>query len=180
VKLVWIGSRSTASSLLDSRPGLELAAASLPGLGLRLVCDRFPDLGAAITVEHRPWSEATEAEELAEADVGISWLPDHPWSRGKCGLKVLQYMAAGLPVVANPVGMHTRLIDHGRTGFLAETPDQWAAAIGRLAASPELRAEMGLAARQFVAEHYSVARWADFLPRLLEQLTAGPGARESQ
>jgi glycosyltransferase involved in cell wall biosynthesis len=156
-----------------------LAAASLPGLTLRLVCDWFPELGPAIAVEHRTWSEATEAEDLAEADVGISWLPDHPWSRGKCGLKLLQYMAAGLPVVANPVGVHCRLIDHGRTGFLAETADQWAAAIGRLAASPALRVEMGRAARQFVAEHYSVARWADFLPSLLERLTGVPGAGKS-
>ena len=179
VKLVWIGSRSTAPSLLDTRPGLEMAAARLPGLTLRLVCDWFPDLGPSIAVEHRAWTSAGEAEDVAEADVGISWLPDHQWSRGKCGLKVLQYMAAGLPVVANPVGVHCLLIDHGRTGLLAQTPDQWAAAIGRLAASPELRAEMGRAARQLVAEHCSVAGWAGFLPRLLQELTAAPNAGKS-
>ncbi|NQT16499.1 MAG: glycosyltransferase, partial [Planctomycetes bacterium] len=130
----------------------------LPGLKLWVVCDRFPRL-SGVEVVGRPWSSATEAAELAECDIGISWLPDDPWSEGKCGLKVLQYMAAGLPVVANPVGMHRELVVHGRTGFLASTPGQWSAAIGRLAADPGLRRRMGAAARRVVEEEFSVARW---------------------
>lgn len=175
LKLAWIGSRSTAISLLEAQAGLRRAAQRVPGLVFRLVCDWFPDLGPDIAVEHCLWNAACEASDLAEADAGVSWLPDHPWSRGKCGLKVLQYMAAGLPVVANPIGVHRDMIEHGRTGFLAETPDEWAAAIERLAASPALRAEMGRAARQFVADHYSVQRWAGLLPRLLEELTGARG-----
>jgi glycosyltransferase involved in cell wall biosynthesis len=176
VRLVWIGSRSTASSLLDARTSLEAAAQRLGGLTIRLVCDWFPDLGPAITVEPQAWTLAGETEELASADIGISWLPAHPWSMGKCGLKVLQYMAAGLPVVANPIGVHRELIEHGRTGFLAATPDAWAAAIEQLAASPELRAEMGRAAHQVVAERYSVDRWGPALADLLDNLHAKVGA----
>jgi hypothetical protein len=171
-KLVWIGSRSTATSLLEGRPGLELASRRLGGLQLRLICDWFPDLGPDITVERRAWTLAGEVDDLATADIGLSWLPDHPWSRGKCGLKVLQYMAAGLPVVANPVGVHRELIEHGRTGLLARTPEEWAEAIERLAASPELRAEMGRAGRERVAAHYSVAQWGPVLARLLAELDA--------
>lgn len=176
-RLVWIGSRSTAPSLLEARSALQAAAQRLPGLTLRMICDWFPDLGGPIAVEQRPWTAAGEIDDLATADIGISWLPDHPWSLGKCGLKVLQYMAAGLPVVANPVGVHRELIEHGRTGLLARTPDDWADAIHRLAASPELRTEMGRAGREAVAQRYSVAGWgpalADLLDRLWEKVGAG-------
>ena len=80
----------------------------------------------------------TEAAELAEGDIGVAWMPDDSWSLGKCGLKVLQYMAAGLPVVANPVGIHREMIVHGETGFIASTPQQWAEAVARLAADPHI------------------------------------------
>lgn len=115
-QLVWIGSSSTLHGLEQVRPLLESVGLSLPGLYLKLICDRFLELNALAALPC-PWSEATEASELAAADIGISWLPDDAWSRGKCGLKVLQYMAAGLPVVANPVGVQRELIRHGGNGL---------------------------------------------------------------
>jgi len=158
VRLVWIGQQSTLASLDHAQPQLAAAAGDLPGLALRVICDRAATL-SGVEVVLRPWSSATEAAELAECDIGISWLPDDQWSEGKCGLKVLQYMAAGLPVVANPVGMNRRLVVHGRTGLLASTPAEWATAIGRLAADAGLRHRMGTAARQLVEKEFSVARW---------------------
>ncbi|HXT58761.1 MAG TPA: glycosyltransferase family 4 protein [Pirellulales bacterium] len=158
VRLAWIGSRSTMPSLDEAHGGLAAAAARLGSLELHVVCDAAPKL-AGVQVTLHPWSQASEAADLAAADVGISWLPDHPWSRGKCGLKVLQYMAAGLPVVANPIGVHRELIQHGRTGFLAETPAEWADAIAELAADPRRRGELGRNAREFVERHYSIAQW---------------------
>ena len=86
--------------------------------------------------------------ELAATDIGISWLCDDLWGQGKCGLKVLQYMAAGLPVVANSVGVHRKMIVHGQSGFLADTPEEWAEAVSLLAENPSLRHRMGTAARQ--------------------------------
>lgn len=158
VKLVWIGSRSTMTSLDEAQAGLAAAAERLGGLELRVVCDAAPEL-AGVTVAFRRWSSEAEASEIADADIGISWLPEHPWSRGKCGLKVLQYMAAGLPTVANPFGVHCELIEHGRTGMLASTPEEWADCIARLAADSELRRRIGLAAREFVEQRYSVKAW---------------------
>ena len=83
------------------------------------------------------WNEQTEAREIAAGHIGVSWIPDDLWSRGKCGLKILQYQAAGLPVVANPVGAHCEMIRDGETGFLATTPDEWA---GRRLAAGRRRA----------------------------------------
>ncbi len=160
IRLVWIGQRSTAPSLLCMQSHLAAAARALPGLQLRIIGDAFPTLEGITTVE-RPWSVATESQELAQADVGISWLPDDAWSRGKCGLKVLQYMAAGLPVVANPVGIHHELVIPGRTGFLVASPEQWACVISRLAECPGLRRALGEAGRRLVEQRYSVGVWAD-------------------
>src|SRR5205823_8780079 len=126
------------------------------GLNLKVICDRSLKF-AHLPTRFCPWSEATEARELAAADIGISWLPPDAWSQGKCGLKLLQYMAAGLPVVANPVGVQANMIEHGETGYLAESPAEWQEAIGRLMHDPELRRRFGQAGRRRVEERYSVA-----------------------
>jgi glycosyltransferase involved in cell wall biosynthesis len=161
-QMVWVGSLSTLQGLVQAAPLLEELGRRLGGLRLKLVCDRFVRWRHLPVIEC-PWDEAREPSAIAAADIGISWLPDDLWSRGKCGLKVLQYMAAGLPVVANPVGVHREMIRHGRTGFLAETPAQWVEAVGRLAHDPPLRRRMGLAGRRLVEAGYGVesgaARW---------------------
>jgi glycosyltransferase involved in cell wall biosynthesis len=169
VRLVWVGSASTLRGLEAVRPLLEEIGRRLPGLSLKLICNRFLQL-EHLPVEPCPWTEAGEAREIAAGDIGISHIPDDLWSRGKCGLKVLQYMAAGLPVVANPVGVHPEMIRHGETGLLASTPERWIEAIRRLAHDPALRRQMGRAGRQRVAREYSVAAgaagWMDLLNRL--------------
>jgi glycosyltransferase involved in cell wall biosynthesis len=169
VRLVWIGQHSTLPCLHRADGLLEAATARTPGLELRVICNQFPRLHG-IRVVPRQWSQASEAHEIAEADIGVSYLPDDEWSRGKCGLKVLQYMAAGLPVIANPVGMNCEMIEHGRTGFLARTADEWSEAIATLANNPRLRAKMGAAGREVVERQYSVGRWAPQLAQLVERL----------
>jgi glycosyltransferase involved in cell wall biosynthesis len=172
-QLVWIGSSSTLQGLEMQRPLLEALGRGAAGLSLKLICDRFWTL-EHLPVVARPWSEETEAAELASADVGVSWTPDDDWSRGKCGLKVLQYMAAGLPVVANPVGVHVSMVRHGETGFLAETEAQWLESVRQLARDPSLRRRMGRAGRRLVEDEYSVergaARWLSLLDGLERRL----------
>ena len=123
------------------RRHLAAAAGRLPGLELRVISDSTPELSASSGAADLVASY--RGRRTGRGDIGVSWLPDDSWSRGKCGLRVLQYMAAGLPVVANPVGMNRTLVLHGETGFLASTPQEWAEAIARLAADPHLRQRMG-------------------------------------
>ncbi len=154
LRLVWVGSSSTLKGLERFASTLSAIGRAVPGTRLKLICDRFanfPDL----TVERCVWDEATEAAEIAAADVGIGWVPDDPWSRGKCGLKVLQYQAAGLPVIANAVGVQSDFVRDGETGFLAATTDEWVAAV-RTLTDPDLRARLGAAGRRQVEERYSV------------------------
>lgn len=174
VQLVWIGSASTLQGLAACKPLLEQVGQAQDGLCLKLICDRFLALNH-LAVLNCPWDEVHEAAELATADIGISWLPDDAWSRGKCGLKILQYMAAGLPVVANPVGVQAELVVHGETGFLAQTPAAWTDAVRQLSCDPALRTRMGQAGRRRVEREFSVsqgaARW--------EQILTGTGARRA-
>jgi len=160
VDLAWIGSSSTLQGLEQIGPIWQRLAEALPQLRLRVICDRFPE-SFPLPVVQVPWRENTEARELAAADIGVSWLPDDLWSRGKCGLKVLQYHAAGLPVVANPVGSHREMVRDGETGILATTPGEWVDAIARLAGDAALRQRIGFTARRQVEASYSVSAWAE-------------------
>lgn len=159
LQLVWVGSSSTLRGLEQFAPTLSAIGRAVPGTRLKLICDRFLDI-PDLPVDCCEWNEATEAAEIATADVGIGWVPDDPWSRGKCGLKVLQYQAAGLPVIANPVGVQADFVRDGMTGFRATTTEQWVNAVRRLAVDPGLRRRLGAAGREQVEASYSVAAGA--------------------
>lgn len=119
------------------------------------------------TLEILPWKEDTEVSLIQSMDVGVMPLPDTPWARGKCGYKLIQYMACGLPVVASPVGVNSEIVEHGVNGFLAETDDEWRAAITTLLNDPDLRRRMGAAGRKKVEERYSLQVWG---PRVAQML----------
>jgi glycosyltransferase involved in cell wall biosynthesis len=165
-RLVWVGSSSTLQGLERNRDMLNAVGRAVPGVRLKVVCDRFPVFDD-LPVEEVPWDGGTEAAEIAACDIGIGWVPDDPWSRGKCGLKLLQYMAAGLAVVANPVGVQAEMVTDCETGLLATTTDEWVDAARTLANDPHLRRRLGRAGRERVEREYSVAvggrRWVEIL-----------------
>ncbi len=168
-RLVWIGQRCMLPSLDIIDEHLTAISRRLPDMALRVICSALPRL-SGLRTELRPWSSNSEAAELAEADIGISWLCDDLWGQGKCGLKVLQYMAAGLPVVANSVGVHRKMIVHGESGFLVDTPEEWAEAVARLAENPSLRQRMGTVARRTVENDYNIHSWGPKVAGLLRRL----------
>jgi len=149
VRLVWIGSRSTLKYLHEIRPALEEVGRLLPHVVLRIVCDEFFDL-TAMKVERRNWSKASEVADLLTSDIGLAPLPDDRFTRGKCGFKILQYQAAGLPVVASPIGVNAQYVREGATGFLARDPAQWVAKLRTLIENLGLRATLGQAGQSDV------------------------------
>jgi glycosyltransferase involved in cell wall biosynthesis len=108
-----------------------------------------------VDVEPLAWRAETEVADLSEIDIGIMPLPDDNWSKGKCGLKALQYMALGIPTVCSPVGVNSTIIDNGVNGFLAGSREEWLGKLKDLIHDRELRQKMGHAGRETVEREYS-------------------------
>lgn len=165
-RLVWIGSKSTLPYLRQALPTLGEAARHVPGLRLMIVADVSVER-APLPIDFVRWSVEAEADALCSADIGIAPTPEDRWTLGKCGFKIVQYMAAGLPVIASPVGANAELVRPGETGFLPEDPEEWVAAMGQLATDAALRSRMGEAARARVERLYSVDAAAEAWAKLL-------------
>lgn len=150
-RIVWIGSPSTVR-YLDELADVFVEVAKRQPFELHVI-GGIPAM-AGIDLQLVPWSEATEVDAIAQCDIGIMPLPDSPFERGKCGYKLIQYMACGLPVVASPVGVNSEIVRHGENGFLADTKAQWIASLVQLLCEPELRATMGHRGRSFVEMQY--------------------------
>jgi len=166
VALVWIGSKSTLPYLREQLPAIEGAAKRVAGLRLITIGDSSIT-GAGLPVEHIPWSVDAEAASLVRGDIGIAPTPDDRWTRGKCGFKIVQYMAAGLPAIASPVGANAEIVRANETGLLATTSLEWTDAIVKLASDIALRRTMGAAGRERVEREFSIERAADVWAQLL-------------
>ena len=170
VDLVWIGSHSTRKYLVEAMPALEELAHRHPELRLKIIAD-FDLETVHLNTMPITWSEAGEAEELATSHIGIAPMPDNLWTRGKCALKILQYMAAGLPVVASPAGINKDVVRDGETGFLAETETQWNDHLENLIGDASLRKRLGINGRKRVLEDYSESATAAKMLVDLERLS---------
>jgi len=174
-RIGWIGSPITAPFMGLIRDALEEVSKNV---NARLVLvgagDRDPLPG--LEKEILPWSEDSEVANIQSFDVGIMPLPDGPFEQGKCGYKLIQYMACGLPVVASPVGVNTRIVEQGKTGFLASSNADWVQALVMLSRDAALRKELGKAGRKKIEQEYSLQVAA---PRLLGILTKAASHKES-
>jgi len=142
IRLVWIGSKSTLKYLAEIKPALEEVGSRFDNAVLRIICDDFFGL-QNMEVEKYQWHKDTEVVDLITSDIGLAPLPDDRFTRGKCGFKILQYEAAGLPVVASPVGVNAEYVCDGVTGFHAKNASQWIDKISELIENTELRRRMG-------------------------------------
>jgi len=169
--VVWIGSPENLIYLEMIRPALARLSVRHPTLKMRVICSQFP-LWPEINVESIAWSSASEAGSLAAAHIGVMPLTDDAWSRGKCAFKLLQYMAAGLPCVASPVGANTEAVIDGVNGFHARTVDDWERSLQSLIESPELRARFGANGRAHVESRYAMRRYQERYLELLRRLAS--------
>ena len=166
-KIVWIGQKATSIFL---QPYAELlqeivlsGRAEIIGIGFDL--NRFN-----IRSEYIPWSEENEVTALQNCDIGIMPLPDGLFEQGKCGYKLIQYMACQLPVVASPVGVNSSIVAHERVGFCAVGVDGWRQCLETLINDPHLRRDMGINGRNVVEKHYSTNVTAPVLVQLLAEI----------
>lgn len=162
----WIGTRSNLMYVRAIMPALKRLCARRADVRIKIVCD------GAIAADGLPlinqeWSRAEEGDALRSFQVGIMPLPDDAWTRGKCAVKILQYFAAGVPVVCSPVGVNRDVVEHGRNGFFADGVEAWVERLDELLADAALRDRFGAHGRAVVEQRYSVEV---MLPRLLDVL----------
>ena len=163
----WIGTPATVHYLRVALPSLQRVAAE-HSIRLKIVGARIPTVDG-VAVDCIDWTEESEATEIAKMDVGIMPLIDSPWERGKCGYKLIQYMACGLPVVASPVGVNSIIVTPGMNGELAADEIEWVTALSRLLAEPRLRMTYGSSGRRMVEQRYcTIATAPAMLSSLLE------------
>lgn len=154
----WIGSPSTWNEYAAPMMPLLSSVAEAETAMVRAV-GAAQGVKSSVTLDVVPWSEATEVRDIQSMDIGVMPLVDSPWARGKCGYKLIQYMACGIPVVASPVGVNADIVEHGVNGFLATTDEQWREALATLLRDPDARRRMGAAGRQKVESNYSLQFW---------------------
>lgn len=170
----WSGSITTIQHFKYAIPALQILKAKYGDrIHIRVIGDSSYT-EPLLDVVGMPWRKETELADLSAMDIGIMPLPDDEWSRGKCGLKGLQYMGIGLPAVMSPVGVNKEIIQDGLNGFLASTTEEWVEKLSLLIDNADLRRRMGLEARRTVEEHYSVNAWKERYLRHFQQLLQLP------
>lgn len=164
----WIGSPSTAGYLQKVSPAAarlkDMYDVHFVAIGAR------PDQVAGTPFEAILWTESTEVEELQRLDIGIMPLDDGPWEQGKCGYKLIQYMACQHPVVASPVGVNNQIVEHGQNGFLAQDGKDWEMRLAQLIEDRDLRRSFGRRGRRDVERTYSLQVQIERLSGLFESL----------
>lgn len=163
----WIGSKSTLRYLVD----LEQLVLNAPGQDVvfKIVADK-PLNTKAPNVVFEKWTAPQEKALLRSFDIGVMPLRDDVWSRGKCGLKLIQYMASGLPSIAHPFGAAQEIITDGVNGFLRPDVNGWRAAIEMLSGDTQQRIRIGQAAREVIEERYSLRVWGPRVTEIIENL----------
>jgi glycosyltransferase involved in cell wall biosynthesis len=151
----WIGSPSTWVYVKPLVPLLSRLATEL-NLTIRVI-GAGPQAESPPHFEFAEWSEATEVSEIQNMDIGIMPLPDKQWARGKCGYKLIQYMACGVAVVASPVGVNSDIVQPMINGFLVTSEAEWESALRKLVADAGLRTQMGCHGRDKIVEFYSLS-----------------------
>lgn len=170
--LGWTGTSSNLPYLGMIAEPLRRLAREVP-FELRIIADDAAPLRkmdfSGVDLRFVRWRERTEIRDISAFDIGLMPLPDTEWTRYKCGLKIIQYMALGVPAVASPVGANTEIVGRGENGLLAKSADDWQQALTQLLLDREYRTVLGSAGRATVESRYSILAQ---LPRWVEVLEA--------
>ena len=170
----WTGTSSNLGYLYAIEEPLGDFLVQHPGSRLLVVCDKEPVFKRIPRHGWRfeQWSPEREVNLVQEMDVGLMPLADTEWARGKCALKMLMYMAVGIPLVCSPVGANKEVLEHGDAGFSAITPNDWYEALCRLFDDRVLSSRLGATGRRVVEEHYSVHRNVVVLAKIFQEVAS--------
>jgi glycosyltransferase involved in cell wall biosynthesis len=172
--LGWIGTKGNLKYLKKLEPVFETIRQRLPQVRLKIVSNDFYD-SPTLPVIKKPWKLEDENEDLISFDIGLMPLNDDLWSKGKCGLKIIQYLSVGVPVVCTPVGVNSDIIKNGENGFWATTRQEWVDRLSTLIQKPDLRHQMGLKGIETVEREYSLEVTSEKFFHVLQSLTRREG-----
>ncbi len=156
----WMGTAGNLKYLTVAADALRTLAQEIP-FELRIVVPDISALGeidlSGVKVIHEPWQPQREAAQLQQFDIGLMPLfPNQEWDIYKCGLKLIQYLAVGVPGIAAPVGVNSEILDNNQNGMAAQTTEEWLTALRLLTTHPEIRQQMGQRGRKTVEQKYSI------------------------
>jgi len=169
LRIGWIGTGENLGEWEGLAPAFRRLLERRPEVRFKVISDREP-APMGLPVDFERWTLEREAACLEDTDVGVMPLRDTPWNRGKCSAKALQYMAMGRPALVSPVGMNREVVEHGRSGFWAETLDDWVARLDELASDRALLVRLGAAARSTVEKRFALDRVAGRVAEIIESL----------
>jgi len=170
ITIGWLGSSSTLKYLKSLLPTFEKLYQEYPYFQIKMVCDQFLE-SDHVPMTKKRWSLEEEESDLKSFDIGIMPLFNDLWSQGKCGLKIIQYQGAGIPVVCTPVGVNRDLVEDGVNGFYAMTPKEWEEKLSLLIKNSELRERMGREGRKRILKNYTHQACAPRLFSILDRVT---------
>ena len=154
ITIGWTGTHSTAKYLSLIEPALQTLAQKHPTINFSFISNKPIEINLP-NLKFIKWNKSSEIEDLNTIDIGIMPLTPDKWSEGKCGFKILQYMALGIPTVASPVGVNKSIIDQGKNGYLAFTPDEWITYLSKLITDKALRNRIGTEGYETVTNRFS-------------------------
>jgi glycosyltransferase involved in cell wall biosynthesis len=155
----WTGSHSTIRYIGEIVPVLAKLEKKYT-FTFRVISDFKPEFELN-SLEYVKWKKESEIEDLLGFNIGIMPLVNDKWANGKCGFKALQYMSLGIPALVSPVGVNSRIVDHGLNGFICDSPEEWETAIETLLLNRETLGEMSKQTRKKIIDHYSVKSNSD-------------------
>jgi glycosyltransferase involved in cell wall biosynthesis len=155
----WTGSHSTIRYIGEIVPVLSKLENKYT-FTFRVISDFKPEFELN-SLEYVKWKKESEIEDLLGFNIGIMPLVNDKWANGKCGFKALQYMSLGIPALVSPVGVNSRIVDHGLNGFICDTPEEWETSIETLLKNRETLGEMSKQTRKKIINHYSVKSNSD-------------------
>jgi glycosyltransferase involved in cell wall biosynthesis len=174
IVLGWIGTKGNLKYLKRLEPVFKTIRQRFPQVKLKIVSNDFYDI-SSLPVIKKTWKLEDENVDLISFDIGLMPLNDDLWSRGKCGLKIVQYLSVGLPVVCTPVGINSDIIQNGENGFWAATDQEWIDRLSILIQNPDLRFQMGLKGIEKVEKEYSLGVTSEKFFRILQNLSRSEG-----
>jgi glycosyltransferase involved in cell wall biosynthesis len=170
--LGWIGTKGNLRYLKKLEPVFEALHQRFPQVKLKIVSNDFYD-SPSLPVVKKPWKLEDENEDLISFDIGLMPLNDDLWSRGKCGLKIIQYLSVGVPVVCTPIGINSDIVQDRETGFWATNHQEWVDHLSTLIQNPDLRYQMGLKGIETVEREYSLTVTSEKFFNVLQSLIGG-------